>query len=602
MTETSLPPLDSFSNNFWGKDDAGYEALTSKMNYTKKTFEELKAFYSIRASVHEEYGKKLLKHIKTELGREEIGTLRVLLLSAHKELEMAAQSSLEIAQKIRINVEVLLDNFILEQKDKRRLLQTNVDKAHRNKQLHTTHVARAKEKYEAECAKQITLEKQFSSAGQREQERLRQKIEKCTHDIKTLDNEYQHACLKSAEATAVWNTEWKIACDRYQDMEEKRVEFIHHSMSVYVNILQTASGKDQESYELFWKSLDQCDSRMDIVTFIEEKGTGPMIPEPPEYVNYLDDPAKTLPKYTIANFSDHTTAPLTQYDMLKKTEPNRKSMSMTSLCEPVANLTRALTKPRVRRKAATVGPDDGLMKKVIERRASVYSTTPEPVQEDLSYRKPGPAPKPEPVLAMDEPIDPRAQVVFSIGNNMFNVNPVLNQGTVNEKPRKANPQSARDLDDVCDISIKDLLDQLGVPSITQKEEEPKQRRERQMSANGIKGTRQRERTLSQNAITDPYTTNTTLLRRASTNEIQSEISRNASSTGKKDDGIKVWARTLYDYKSAQPGELSFSRGTWVAVVQSDHKEWWWAYKWNEEADELTDEGGYVARVYLEVFK
>ncbi|OAD77608.1 hypothetical protein PHYBLDRAFT_179927 [Phycomyces blakesleeanus NRRL 1555(-)] len=584
MTETALPPLDSFSNNFWGKDDAGYEVLTSKMNYTKKTFEELKAFYSIRASLHEEYGKKLLKHVKTDLGRDEIGTLRVLLLSAHKELEMAAQTSIEIAQKIRINVEVLLDNFILEQKDKRRLLQTNVDKAHRNKQLHATHVTR------------ITLEKQFASAGQREQDRLRQKIERCTHDIKTLDNEYQNACLKSAEATSVWNTEWKIACDifnkRYQDMEEKRVDFIHHSMSVYVNILQTASGKDQE-----------CDSRMDIVTFIEEKGTGPMIPEPPEYVNYLDDPAKTLPKYIIANFSDHDIAPLTQNDMLKKVESNRKSMSMISLCEPVANLTRALTKPRVRRKAATIGPDDEMMKKVLERRASTYSTTPELVQDDLSYRKPGPAPKEEPALIMDEPIDPRAQVVFSIGNNMFNVNPLLDQGTISEKPsRKTNPQNTRDLDEVCDISIKELLDQLGVPNPAQKEEEPRQRRERQRSTSEMRGaTRQRERTLSQNAISEPYNTNKTLLRRSSTNEIQTEISRNSSITETKDDGIKVWARTLYDYTSAQSGELSFTRGTWVAVVRTDHKEWWWAYKWNEEADELTDEGGYVARVYLEMF-
>ncbi|KAL0096303.1 hypothetical protein J3Q64DRAFT_1631827 [Phycomyces blakesleeanus] len=543
MTETALPPLDSFSNNFWGKDDAGYEVLTSKMNYTKKTFEELKAFYSI-------------------------STLRVLLLSAHKELEMAAQTSIEIAQKIRINVEVLLDNFILEQKDKRRLLQTNVDKAHRNKQLHATHVTRSSYLWYV-----------------------------------IIDNEYQNACLKSAEATSVWNTEWKIACDRYQDMEEKRVDFIHHSMSVYVNILQTASGKDQESYELFWKSLDQCDSRMDIVTFIEEKGTGPMIPEPPEYVNYLDDPAKTLPKYIIANFSDHDIAPLTQNDMLKKVESNRKSMSMISLCEPVANLTRALTKPRVRRKAATIGPDDEMMKKVLERRASTYSTTPELVQDDLSYRKPGPAPKEEPALIMDEPIDPRAQVVFSIGNNMFNVNPLLDQGTISEKPsRKTNPQNTRDLDEVCDISIKELLDQLGVPNPAQKEEEPRQRRERQRSTSEMRGaTRQRERTLSQNAISEPYNTNKTLLRRSSTNEIQTEISRNSSITETKDDGIKVWARTLYDYTSAQSGELSFTRGTWVAVVRTDHKEWWWAYKWNEEADELTDEGGYVARVYLEMF-
>lgn len=28
-----------------------------------------------------------------------------------------------------------------------------------------------------------------------------------------VDNEYHSACLKLTEATAIWNAEWKIACD-----------------------------------------------------------------------------------------------------------------------------------------------------------------------------------------------------------------------------------------------------------------------------------------------------------------------------------------------------------------------------------------------------
>lgn len=41
--------------------------------------------------------------------------------------------------------------------------------------------------------------------------------------------------------------EWLIHyIKRFQEMEEKRIEFLHHSLCVYVNILSTASGQDQE--------------------------------------------------------------------------------------------------------------------------------------------------------------------------------------------------------------------------------------------------------------------------------------------------------------------------------------------------------------------
>ncbi|KAG0175544.1 hypothetical protein DFQ28_008875 [Apophysomyces sp. BC1034] len=421
------------------------------MNCVKKTYDELKAFYSVRASLHEEFGKKLLRHVKTELGREETGTLHMLLVSAHKELEITALANLELAQKIRMNLELSLDNFILEQKDKRKLIQTNVDKAHRNKKLHATYVSKAKEKYETECAKQLTLENQFSGAGTREAERLRQKIDRTQQEIKTLDQEYKNACFKLAEATAVWNNGWKYACDKYQNMEQKRAEFIHHSLSVYVNILSTASGQDQESYERFWKSLDQCDPEKDIETFINEKGTGPMIPEPPEYVHYLDDPAKTLPKYQVAQFSD------------------------TNVVEAAVTTAKPWKEPKVRRISTKRLPQEKNLPKTPERQPSLAYKTPtmtsdKKITKQPSRRQPMMYPSTsygthsqhtgfsgqQETVAVDESIDPRAQVVFSIGSNLFQVSPE------EPKPKRSTSIRKNNVEKACDISIRDLLDQLNV--------------------------------------------------------------------------------------------------------------------------------------------
>lgn len=95
------------------------------------------------------------------------------------------------------------------------------------------------------------------------------------------------------------NQVWK---QKFQEMEEKRIEFLHHSLCVYVNILQTVTDQEREvnhdmsrpwclffimtdpvfyifqSHEQIWDLLDHCDVEQDIQHFIEAQGTGNNIP------------------------------------------------------------------------------------------------------------------------------------------------------------------------------------------------------------------------------------------------------------------------------------------------------------------------------------
>ncbi|KAI8148648.1 hypothetical protein BJV82DRAFT_664006 [Fennellomyces sp. T-0311] len=559
-----------FANNFWGKEDAGYEVLMHKMNMAKKTCEDLRSFYNAKASLHEDFGKKLAKQTKLELGREETGTIRSLLASAQKEMELAAQSNIELAQKIRSELEVSLDNFIMEQKDRRKLVQTNVDKAHRNKQLHAAHVTKAKEKYEAECAKQVSLESQLSTTtGIRETERLRQKVDRSQHEIKTLEKEYRNACTKLAETTAIWNNEWRVACDRFQDMEEKRIDFLHHSLCIYVNILSTASGQDQESYERFWKSLDQCNAKADIEKFIDEKGTGPMIPEPPVYVSYYDDPAKTLPRYRVAQFSesDNTySTPVSSNDVQPSVTGMIKSTTKrsASFCEPKrrSSITQRVTKQLPPVRSAT---DEQIAARLDSRRMNLYTSTVE------QPKKPAPA---KPVKSTrdlhvhqdDEAIDPRAQVVFAIGNNMFEV------GQNEQEPARRRSMSKKrtsvyhhnaEMEETFSDSIKGLLQELGVQ--TQASDCGKMRRR--------KSTNQRAAYTAE--VTSPMLTD----------QYGAQM---------------VWARALYDYHSEQPEHLSFSRGTWLAIVRNDDQQWWLAHKWDDGSGRLSETCGYVASNFVQI--
>jgi hypothetical protein len=99
-------------------------------------------------------------------------------------MEWTAQAHLNLAQKIKARLEVDLDNFILEQKDKRKLAHTNVEKAHRYKQSSETYLSKVKEKYESDCAKLITMQTQIGSVSGREADRMKQRIERTQHEIK----------------------------------------------------------------------------------------------------------------------------------------------------------------------------------------------------------------------------------------------------------------------------------------------------------------------------------------------------------------------------------------------------------------------------------
>ncbi|KAG2182124.1 hypothetical protein INT43_007051 [Umbelopsis isabellina] len=217
------------------------------------------------------------------LGKDETGSLRLLLDGVRQELETVGMNNIDLAQRIRSNLETPLQNFITDQRDQRKL---------------------TKEKYYTECAKMINLQNSLETcmAG-REYEKIKQKHEKSRLEVKTTDKEYQAACTGLKNLIRQWQHEWKVASDKFQEMEEKRIEFLHHSLCVYVNILQTVTDQERESHERIWERLDQCDVEKDIEHFIETHGTGGHIPEPPAYVDFFSETRDDQPKYSIAHFS-----------------------------------------------------------------------------------------------------------------------------------------------------------------------------------------------------------------------------------------------------------------------------------------------------------
>ena len=62
-----------FCNAFWGNTEGGVDVLFARMRGAARTVEEVRAFWKERASIGEDYSKRLSKLAKQALGRDEIG-------------------------------------------------------------------------------------------------------------------------------------------------------------------------------------------------------------------------------------------------------------------------------------------------------------------------------------------------------------------------------------------------------------------------------------------------------------------------------------------------------------------------------------------------
>jgi len=119
-----------------------------------------------------------------------------------------------------------------------------------------------------------------------EERKNKAKLEKTQISLATSNSDYEAAVKALEETTARWNREWKAAADKFQDLEEERLDFTKSSLWTFANIASTVCVSDDSSCEKIRLSLEKMEVEKDIITFISERGTGQEIPDPPKYINF----------------------------------------------------------------------------------------------------------------------------------------------------------------------------------------------------------------------------------------------------------------------------------------------------------------------------
>ncbi|KAI9670818.1 MAG: hypothetical protein M1829_004707 [Trizodia sp. TS-e1964] len=309
-TVSDVPTVSlSFANNFWGKDDAGVHPLLERMHNAKVTCDELKAFYNARASIEEEYARKLLSLCRKPLGSAEAGTLRMSLDVMRGEVESMGKAHQSIAGQMKTELEEPLAAFAGAMKERRKIVQNGVEKLFKVKSQQTSVVNKTRDRYEQDCLKIKGYLAQGHMVMGQEERKNKAKMEKTQIQLATSNNEYEAAVKVLEETTGRWNRDWKAACDKFQDLEEERLDFTKSSLWNFANIASTVCVSDDASCEKVRLSLEVCEVEKDISMFIKDKGTGQEIPDPPKYINFcrgdVNDSASEASEednYSVAQF------------------------------------------------------------------------------------------------------------------------------------------------------------------------------------------------------------------------------------------------------------------------------------------------------------
>ncbi|RKF64281.1 putative contractile ring protein imp2 [Erysiphe neolycopersici] len=239
-----------------------------------------------RAAIEDEYARKLLSLSRKSLGSQESGTLRASLDVVKGEVEQMGKSHQNIASQIKTELEEPLAAFSGAMKERRKIVQTGVEKLHKVKLQQTTQVNKTRDRYEQECLKIKGYLAQGHMVMGQEERRNKAKLEKTQIHLAASNTEYENAVKALEDTTGRWNRDWKAAADKFQDLEEERLDFTKSSLWSFANIASTVCVSDDASCEKIRLSLEKCEVEKDIATFIKECGTGQEIPDPPKYINF----------------------------------------------------------------------------------------------------------------------------------------------------------------------------------------------------------------------------------------------------------------------------------------------------------------------------
>lgn len=172
--------------------------------------------------------------------RNSIDTLRL-------ETDKQATSHLQLAQSIRQECELPIQEFVTKSSTHRKNYTASVERFYKNKQTQESYVAKAKEKYEQDCHRINFCTAKLSIEQGKELEKTQMKLDRAKTSVVQTEKEYQSFVRALKDTWSRWEKEWKGFCDRCQDLEEERIDFLKDNFWTFANAVSTVCVSDDEA-------------------------------------------------------------------------------------------------------------------------------------------------------------------------------------------------------------------------------------------------------------------------------------------------------------------------------------------------------------------
>ena len=118
-----------------------------------------------------------------------------------------------IAGQMKSELEEPLAAFAGALKERRKIVQSGIEKLLKIKTHQTFTVNKVRDKYEQDCLKIKGYLAQGHMVMGQEERKNKAKLEKTQIQLSAANNEYEAAVKVLEETTGRWNRDWKAACD-----------------------------------------------------------------------------------------------------------------------------------------------------------------------------------------------------------------------------------------------------------------------------------------------------------------------------------------------------------------------------------------------------
>ncbi|CAH1775418.1 unnamed protein product [Owenia fusiformis] len=278
----------SFTDNFWGEKNNGFDVLYHNMKHGQVSSKELSDFLRESCSVEESYSKLLTKLAKVANNNSQNGSfapfwqvLKALaekLSSLHMQLMHSWQDLIKDVQK-----------YTEEQHKKHKSVKESESSTIETVQsIQTTTVAlqKAKDLYHTRSIEYEKLKRDNASA--KEVEKAEVKCKKAGDDYKGLVEKYNN--IRNDFETKIFD-----ACNKFQEIETMHIQQMKSFLATYAKGWEGGHTLIGQVHETFRNSLDELNEEKLLETFVENKKTGA---EKPGLIQFEEPDLSSLPAAT----------------------------------------------------------------------------------------------------------------------------------------------------------------------------------------------------------------------------------------------------------------------------------------------------------------